>query len=265
MTKPNPNMLQGPPPWLAAPPAIEPTPRWVRVKAGDQWIADSRTALLHRTYGPDGLPTYYLPRDDVQMEALEPAGEADDGRFYWNVRSGGELVERGAWSYPQPPAGLEELEGLISFTWWADPAISWYEEATAVAVHARDPYKRVDAVPSSRHVIVEIDGVQVAETLRPTLLFETHLPTRYYLPLEDVRSELLVVGDASSSCPYKGGARYWSAKVGERLVENVAWSYSEPIPECPNVAGLICFFNERVDLIVDGERLERPWTPWSES
>jgi uncharacterized protein (DUF427 family) len=128
--------------------------------------------------------------------------------------------------------------------------------------HARDPHKRVDVVASSRAVRVELGGVLLAESQRPLLLFETTLPVRYYLPAEDVRIEL-VPSQTRSACPYKGVATWWSARIGDRVAEDIAWSYPSPVPESSRIAGLICFRNERVDLTVDGHRLERPVTPWS--
>jgi uncharacterized protein (DUF427 family) len=111
-------------------------------------------------------------------------------------------------------------------------------------------------------VRVESDGELLAESDRPLLLFETTLPVRYYLPVEDVRVDL-IPSATISSCPYKGTAAWWSARVGDRVIEDVAWSYPTPIPENPRIAGLVCFRNEWVDLVVDGERLPRPVTPWS--
>jgi uncharacterized protein (DUF427 family) len=121
----------------------------------------------------------------------------------------------------------------------------------------------VDALRSSRHVRVEVDGVVLADSVRPTILFETSLPPRYYLPKVDVRMDLLEPTDTVSRCPYKGQARYWSARVGDTLVPDLAWSYPSPFPESAPVMGLVCFYNERVDLTVDGERLDRPHTPFS--
>ena len=139
----------------------------------------------------------------------------------------------------------------------------WFEEAMEVHVHARDPRKRVDVLPSDRHIRVELDGELLAESHSPHALFETNLPTRWYLPREDVRFELLEPSITVTRCPYKGSAVYWSAHIGDTLHRDLAWSYPEPIIECPRIAGLVCFFNERVDLVVDGERLERPDTEWS--
>jgi uncharacterized protein (DUF427 family) len=140
---------------------------------------------------------------------------------------------------------------------------AWFEEDDEVFVHARDPYHRVDVLNSSRHVRVEIDGATVAASRRPRLLFETGLPTRYYLPKADVRMDLLEPTDTTTRCPYKGEAIYWSARIGGQLREDVVWSYPYPIPEIPKIEHLLAFFNERVDLYVDGELQVRPQTPWS--
>ena len=110
---------------------------------------------------------------------------------------------------------------------------------------------------------IEVNGVTVAETNRPTLLFETGLPTRYYIPKLDVRLDLLTPTDTTSGCAYKGFARYWSVQAGDETLEDLAWSYKTPLPEATKVAGLVAFYNERVDIIVDGERQERPTTPFS--
>ena len=139
----------------------------------------------------------------------------------------------------------------------------WFEEDDELYKHARDPYKRIDVLNSSRHVKVEIDGVVVAETTRPRLLFETGMPTRYYIPAADVRMEFLTATDAHSVCPYKGTASYWSVTVNGETYDDLVWGYPTPIPECPKIAGLLCFYNEKVDLTVDGELQEHPQTLWS--
>jgi uncharacterized protein (DUF427 family) len=254
--------LTGNRPWW---PAVEPTPRWVRVRLGDELVADSRRALLHVQYGPGALPrsflpTYYLPVDDVVPGSLVDPAEERDGLTVWTVQAGGRRADGAAWTHRTAPGPLEALAGLVTFS-WSDP-LTWFEEDEPLPAHARDPHKRVDVVPSSRHVRVEADGELLAESGRPLLLFETSLPTRYYLPPEDVRVDLLP-SPTTSVCPYKGVASWWSARAGDRLLEDVAWSYPRPVPENPRIAGRICFRNERVDLTVDGERLERPVTPWS--
>ena len=215
-------------------PYAEPTPRWIRVRVGDAWVADSRRALLVCRYGPGQLPTYAFPEDDVADASL-------------------------AVRLTDLPDGLAATEGMWTFPWGG--GVRWFEEATEVFVHARDPTKRVDALPSERHIRIERDGELLAESVRPTALFETWLPTRWYLPAEDVRLDLLTPSDTMTRCPYKGRARFWSAPGHA----DIAWSYPDPIPECPRIAGLVCFFNEHVDLTVDGEPQKRPVTPWSRS
>jgi uncharacterized protein (DUF427 family) len=252
---------------LAPTPSVLPSPRWVRVRFGGEVVADSRRVLLLRQYGPEGLPTYYFPRADVRMDLLERATAADDGastrgRELHTVRVGDQVAENAAWVCVEPPPALAALAGHVSFAW--SRMEGWYEEEEEIFVHARDPQARVDVLPSSRHVRIEIAGETVAESRRPSLLFETGLPVRYYLPGEDVRLDLLERTGLRTRCPYKGIASYWSAKVGGRTLKNVVWSYLDPIPECPRIRGLMSFFNERVDLYEDGVLQARPLTVWSE-
>jgi uncharacterized protein (DUF427 family) len=142
---------------------------------------------------------------------------------------------------------------------------AWFEEDDQIYRHARDPYKRIDVVNSSRHVQVIVGGEIVADTRRPRLLFETGLPIRYYIPKEDVRMEWLIPSDTKTQCPYKGIASYYSVKVGENVHKDLVWYYPFPIPECPKIENLVCFYNERVDaLIVNGEQEEKVPTPWSQ-
>ncbi len=129
---------------------------------------------------------------------------------------------------------------------------AWYEEDEQVFVHPRDPYHRVGILESSRHVKVRVNGEVVAVTERPRVLFETGLPPRYYIPPEDVREETLLDSEKTTRCPYKGAASYYSVEAGGERVDDLVWYYPDPIPEAPKIRGLLCFFNERVDLEVDG-------------
>lgn len=228
-------------------PSVEPTPRRVRVRLGGTVVADSTRALLLTQFGPGILPTYYLPADDVRPGVLV---EESGGR--WSVVVGGRRAEGAAWTNED----FGELKGMVTFSW---ETLDWFEEDEQVYAHARPPNHRVDTLRSSRRVQVYVDGQQVANSTRPLLLFETWLPTRYYLPFEDVRTEVLTASETTSYCPYKGRARYWSHPA----VADVAWSYPDPIPENPKIRDLLCFYNERVDLVVDGEPLERPVSPFS--
>lgn len=254
-----------PPIWTIEmpPPRVEPTPRWIRVRAGDVEVANSRRALLLAWYGPGRLPTYCLPSEDVRTELFSPSGTpSDDGlRVDHDLRTDGLFLAQAAQVFRHAPGPFEPLEGRWTFTW--DAGLSWFEEAEEVHVHAKDPSQRVDVVPSERHVRVELDGEVVADSRRPHALFETSLPTRWYLPRDDVRQELLVPSDTVSRCPYKGTASYWSVRIGDSLHRDLAWTYPEPVVECPRIAGLVSFFNEQVDLIVDGVPQPRPVTPWS--
>jgi uncharacterized protein (DUF427 family) len=139
----------------------------------------------------------------------------------------------------------------------------WLEEDEPVYTHPRDPYTRVDILASSRHVRVEVDGVTVAASAQPRILFETGLPPRYYLPLSDVRLNLLRPSATRSHCPYKGTASYWSMDTGQAVRADIAWIYRTPLPESQKIAGLACFYNEKTDLYLDGVPQERPQTKFS--
>lgn len=221
---------------------------------GDHVIGDSKRMMLLR--GAGHLPVYAFPREDVVLDHLMPADSATGRPGRWTVRSGERAADAAAWDTAS--AGLE---GHIAFDWAKMDA--WYEEEEEVFVHPRDPYHRVDVLASSRHVRIKLAGEVVAESGRPHLLFETGLPTRYYLPREHVRMDLLEPTDTTSRCPYKGIASYWTARVAGGVHPDIAWSYSAPVPECPKVKGLIAFFNERADIHLDGELQPRPETPWS--
>ncbi|HXO89409.1 MAG TPA: DUF427 domain-containing protein, partial [Stellaceae bacterium] len=140
----------------------------------------------------------------------------------------------------------------LAFYW--DRVDHWIEEDEEIFGHARDPYARVDVRPSSRAVKVTFNGEAVAQTRRAMFLFETGHPTRYYIPQQDVRMELLTRSDRTTVCPYKGTASYWSLRVGNRLAEDAVWAYVDPLPDCPRVAGYLCFYPEKVDRIeVEGK------------
>jgi uncharacterized protein (DUF427 family) len=243
---------------------FEDSPRRVRVTFGGETIADSnRTKLLHET---NHLPVYYFPMEDVRMEFLEESEHKTSCPFkgeasYWSVRVGEKVAENAVWSYPEPIDSAPPLAGYLAFYW--NKMDHWYEEDEEVFVHPRDPYHRVDILESSRRVRVSVNGEVIAETERPRILFETGLPPRYYIPPEDVREDLLVKSEKTTRCPYKGVASYWSVEAGGEIVEDLVWSYQDPIQEAAKVKGYLCFFNERVDLEVDGEEQERPETQWS--
>ena len=234
---------------------IELSPRRVRTYFGGKLIADSHRALL--VYETKRPPAYWLPIADVRMKYLDQKDASNGANevLRWRLRVNEQVVENAARAYAKPAGDLAALDGHLTFYW--DEMDAWFEEDEEVFVHPRDPYTRVDTVHSSRHVRVAIGDVVLAETRRPVLLFETGLRTRYYIPKQDVRMDLLQPTSSVSRCPYKGVARYWSGPVGDKMIQDVAWSYPAPIPECPKIENLISFYDERVDFYVDGALQDR--------
>src|SRR5262249_9212188 len=152
--------------------------------------------------------------------------------------------------------------GTVRFDW--DALDAWYEEDEQIFVHPRSPYSRADALRSSRQVRVELDGVILAESSAPVMVFETGLPTRYYLDRIDVHFDHLVHTDTVTACPYKGRTSdYWSVRIGDAIHRDLAWSYDFPTRQLAPIAGMIAFYNERLDIILDEMLLERPKTPFS--
>ena len=237
---------------------IERSSRRVRTYFGGKLIADSEHVLL--VYETKRPPAYWFPIADVRMEYLEASHQAAD-TIRWHLVAKDRTTQNAARAYLKPTDDRAALEGHLTFFW--DKMDAWFEEDEQVFVHPRDPYTRVDTVHSSRHVRVEMDGVTLGETRRPILLFETGLPTRYYIPKLDVRMDLLEPSEYVTRCPYKGVARHWSARVGDKLVKDIVWSYPAPIPECPKIENLLSFYNEHVDLYVEGALQDRPTTPFS--
>jgi uncharacterized protein (DUF427 family) len=241
---------------------LESSTKWVRVYLGGAVVADTRHPVL--VWEVPYYPAYYFPVSDVRTDLLVPDGgtkhspSRGDARTF-SVKVDGHEAQGAALRYEDSP--IEELRDLVRFEWNAMDA--WFEEDEEVFTHPRDPYSRIDILPSSRHIRVEIDGVTVAESNNSRLLFETGLPTRYYVPKTHVRMDLLEHTDSASHCPYKGEAEYWSIKIGDSVHKDLAWSYRYPLPESQKVAGLMCFYNEKIDIYVDGVKEERPKTPFS--
>ena len=242
--------------------SVEHGQKRVRSYLGGELVADTTAPLL--VWENPHYPTYYFPIGDVRMELLEPDGgvahspSRGDGHTH-TVRAGGKEAVAAALRYERSP--FQELRDAIRLEWNAMDA--WFEEDEEVFTHPRDPYTRVDILPSSRHIRIEVDGVTIAESSKPMLLFETGLPVRYYLPKTHVHIDLLTPTESESHCPYKGQAEYWSVHTGETVHRDLAWSYRMPLPESVRIAGLISFYNEKVDLYVDGVSQERPKTKFS--
>jgi len=228
----------------------------VRAYLGGTLVADTlRPRLVWE--GPH-FPVYYIPAGDVKAE-LVPTGETErspsrGAAELLDVVAGNVTAQSAARRYPDSP--LEALRDLVRLEF--DAMSEWFEEDEPIYVHPRDPYTRVDVLASSRHIRVEIDGVTVADSHQPRILFETGLRPRYYLPMTDIRMDLLRPSSTQTHCPYKGTANYWSVDTGTAVHEDVVWFYRTPLPESQKIAGLASFYNEKVDVYVDGVLEEKP-------
>jgi uncharacterized protein (DUF427 family) len=242
----------------------EPTPRRIRVAFNNIMIADSTRAMI-KIETP--IPVYYFPLSDLRQDLLFPSAHTKfcprkgQARF-WSIKVGERLAENAVWNYPEPLPGAPPLAHYAAFGW--NLVDHWYEEDEEIFVHPRNPYKRVDAIRSSRHVQVVVGGTVVADTRRAVFLFETGLPTRYYIPRADVGADVLGPSELKTRCPYKGIAAYHSVSINGEGLGDLVWYYPDPIEECRKITGLLAFFNEKVEAImVDGEVMPCPATPWS--
>lgn len=235
--------------------SLERSPKRVRLVFGGTTVVDTINARLLRESGQ--MPVYYFSRSDVRMDCLSATHRTTRCPFkgdasYWTLIAGGRSLGNAVWSYERPFDEAADLVGLLAFDW--DAADRRLEEDEEVFGHPRDPHHRIDVRPSRRQVRVVLNGKVVADSRRALFLFETGLRTRYYLPPEDVRTDLLTSTPTTSICPYKGKARYWSAAVGDRTYEDVVWAYPEPLPEQPRLANRLCFSDEKVDELMVEDR-----------
>ncbi|MEN8238150.1 MAG: DUF427 domain-containing protein [Actinomycetota bacterium] len=241
---------------------VENTQKRVRAQVGGVMIADSTSVKM--VWEIPYFPTYYFPADDVRLDLLNDSGETKRSPSrgtadLFDVSVGDRTIRAAArvWN----DSKLEEISGYISFSW--DAMDRWFEEDEEVHYHARDPYTRIEILPSSRTVRVEVDGVVVAESDKTRFLFESNLPVRYYFPKPDVRFEYLEATSTASHCPYKGTARYWSINTVGETHHDVAWGYDSTFPESQLVAGFVAFYNEKLDIYVDGVLEEKPKTKFA--
>jgi uncharacterized protein (DUF427 family) len=247
---------------IAAADLIRPAPRRVRAILAGTVVLDTTRALY--VWEWPHYPQYYVPLADVTPGVLVDEQHVQQLKRGPARRHGlrvGDVVRPGA-ARVHVEGSVPELVDTVRFDWEA--LDSWFEEDEEVFVHPRNPYSRVDALRSSRHVRIELDGVVLAETSSPVLVFETGLPTRYYIDRTAVNVEHLEPSGTVTACPYKGRTSgYWSVRIGDTLHQDLAWSYSFPTRELAPIAGLIAFYDEKVDVVVDGERRERPVTHFS--
>jgi uncharacterized protein (DUF427 family) len=235
---------------------IEPAPRRVRGYFDNTLVFD--TIRARYVWEVPYYPQYYIPVSDVRMDHLLDEGHPQRLQFgpsrLHSLTSGRRTHKAAARVYDTDGP----VAGYVRFEW---DTLDWFEEDEHIIAHPRNPYVRVDALRSHRHVRVEVDGVALAETHSPVLLFETGLPTRYYIDRTEVWFEHLEASNTQSVCPYKGiTSGYWSARVGDTLRTDIAWTYEYPTGQVAPVAGLIAFYNEKLDIFLDGHELPRPQT-----
>ncbi|MGH3693100.1 MAG: DUF427 domain-containing protein [Pseudonocardiaceae bacterium] len=240
---------------------VEPVPRRIRGTVGAETVFDTTRALY--VWEWTHYPQYYIPIADIRRDLLVREGAHGSTRGpveVYGLRV--EDVHRPRAARLLTDSSVEGLSGMVRFEWAALDA--WFEEDERVFVHPRDPYARVDAVRSTRTVRVELEGVVLAESSSPVMVFETGLPTRYYLNRSELNLVHLVPSDTVTECPYKGTtSAYWSVRIGETVHPDLAWCYDFPTRALLPIAGLVAFYNEKVDIVLDGRLLTRPSTPFS--
>jgi uncharacterized protein (DUF427 family) len=238
---------------------VEPVPRRIRALLAGQIIVDTVRALY--VWEWNKYPQYYIPVEDVKEGALideERIRQSRTGPVHMHGLQVGDVRRNGA-ARVVADSPVEGLKGMVRFDWAG--LDSWFEEDEQVFVHPRSPYVRVDAIRSTRPVRVELDGIVLAESTSPVMVFETGLPTRYYLARTEVDFEHLLPTESVTECPYKGTTSgYWSIRIGDTVHPDLAWTYDFPTRQLTPVAGMLAFYNEKVDVILDGKRLDRPKT-----
>ncbi|WP_211879691.1 DUF427 domain-containing protein [Pseudarthrobacter albicanus] len=258
----------------------QPTAKRVRARLSGNTVVDTLNALL--VWEPRRItPIFAVPEAELLAELAAPGGSGaevhelgvtlsvdvppllDPRTGFGKHTSAGEEFDVVTATATAPRAAFRpddpHLAGYVVLDFGA---FDWLEDDEEIIGHPRDPFHRVDIRASSLKVEVALDGVTLASTNGAQLLYETMLPVRYYIPPEDVRLDLMEASPKRTVCPYKGEARYWTYPVPESG-RNVAWSYDRRFRDAAQIHGLVCFFNERVDVTVDGVLQVRPVTPWS--
>ncbi|KAF8643268.1 hypothetical protein AX16_009152 [Volvariella volvacea WC 439] len=236
-------------------PHIEDSPKRVRVLFGGKWIIDTRDAKL--VWEKPNYPLYFFHQQELDKQSLEFKQDTPNGAVY-DIVVDGKRAPSAVTCYNDGA-----LAGLLNIRFSAVDA--WFEEDEQIFVHPKDPYKRVDVLQSSRHVRVEVSGVEVANTRSPRFLYETSLPVRTYIPKIDCRLDLMKPSDLRTQCPYKGEANYYHVRLpssGDQI-DNIVWWYPNTTLECAAIRGYVAFYDEKVDVWIDGVKQSRPHTPFA--
>jgi uncharacterized protein (DUF427 family) len=235
---------------------FEPFPRRVRAVLGGETVLDTgKGMLLHES---NLLPQLYLPRGDVRDDLLTRTDHRTHCPFkgdasYWSVTVNGHRADNAMWSYLDPLPEAAWLRDHVALYW--DAMDGWLDEDEEVTGHLRDPYHRVDVRATSRHVQVVAGDEVVAQSRRAVLLSETGLPNRFYLPADDVRTDLLELSGTHTVCPYKGTASYRSVRTSSGSITDAAWCYPEPLDGVQAIRGYLCFVAEGIETWADDVHL----------
>jgi len=230
---------------------VEPTYKRVRAVFNGETIADTPNAYL--LYDHLYAPRYLFPKSDVRMDALTAQTETGHNRMYntiiyHDITVGDQTSEKAAITYEDPRGDQTDIGEFVAFEWNAMD--TWYIEDEETFGHARHPYLRVDLRDSSRRVQVSVGGKTIADTTRATILFETGLPPRYYIPVDDISGEYLQPVTTHTICPYKGEASYYDVVVDGKRVEDAAWYYPTPERMLESIMGKLAFYNEHDDITI---------------
>ncbi|KAI9696170.1 MAG: hypothetical protein M1820_008238 [Bogoriella megaspora] len=240
---------------LEGPHKLEKSPRRVRILFDKKYIVDTQSA--HYVWEHPYYPQYYIPLASLEHVSRSSETHYSEGFTTLSLSS---------------PTSSQSLPGCLLLTAgplqdllripFNSPGLTWFEEDSQIQVHPKDPYKRVDILPSTRNIKVTLPGkdgdVVLAESSNVANLFETGLPTRYYLPPTSVQDwALLQESKTTTKCPYKGEANYYDVVVDGEAKRDLVWYYVNPTSESVAIAGRLCFYNEKVDVWIDGVKQER--------
>ena len=231
----------------------EPLRRRMRAEVGRRTVVRSDNAVV--LFEPGRYPVAYFPIGDFAEGALRPTDHRTThpelGETAWfEVVGDTRTAGRGAWQHVGLPAHAPILEGKVALAWRAMDA--FFEEDDRILGHASDPYHRIDIRHTSRHLVVRAGERVVADTTGPLVLYESGFAPRWYVPPDDVVAEALALTDLQTFCPYKGIASYYDID-GAR---NAAWSYRAAFDDVAPIGDLVSFEPDRVEVSLDGERLE---------
>ncbi|KAL8795439.1 MAG: hypothetical protein Q9195_002028 [Heterodermia aff. obscurata] len=227
---------------VEGPHKVEKTPRRVRGFFDHEWVFDTTDA--HFVWEHPYYPLYYIPENAFKSGFLTRNAPNADGLSSGILKGEHKSTDQVLIFEKGPLSGLVRIE--------VTALDAWFEEEEPIYAHPKDPYKRIDILPSCRNITVKIDGVTIAESSSNMFLFETMLRPRYYLPKTSLQWRYLRESDTTTRCSYKGVANYYTAVINGKEYKDVVWWYKYPTAESARISNLACFYNEKVDVFIDG-------------